>query len=438
VLGKKAYPKFNNVLILAGGAGSGKGFALSSSILFDGKVFDVDAIKLAAIQSETISKRVKKEKGVDLKSLSLKNPDDVMTLHGLVGDIASKNRASVISSAKMAISDRKPNLIFDVTLKDIKKLKDISDSVTKIGYKKENIHIVWVMNSYKMAAHQNATRDRVVPADILLQTHKGAALTMSSIMKNSESTKKYMDGDIWVSFAQKDVDTKAVFRDKKNLTKSHPDNIQRKGQGFYVKDANFVQVKKKKKGITKWKDIMNSIVSKINDYTPKDVVIESRNKINTVYFDLDGVLADFVKEVKNRLGKTPDQIGHDKFKNEFVKDLYDDNFFPSLSVISGSKSLFDWAMDTFVNVEILSSVGKYKSDMIKKQKTAWVRKYISGSVKINFTTSSKDKAKYATKDTLLIDDRDKSVIPFSKAGGESIKFTSPKQAKKQLSKYEVI
>jgi hypothetical protein len=44
-LNGKAYPKFNNVIIAAGGAGSGKGFVLNNVLLFKGKTFDVDALK---------------------------------------------------------------------------------------------------------------------------------------------------------------------------------------------------------------------------------------------------------------------------------------------------------------------------------------------------------------------------------------------------------
>ncbi len=47
--GGKAYPKFGQVVILAGGAGSGKGFVNSNLLGIDGKVFDVDALNGLAI-----------------------------------------------------------------------------------------------------------------------------------------------------------------------------------------------------------------------------------------------------------------------------------------------------------------------------------------------------------------------------------------------------
>ena len=40
-----SYPKFGNILILAGDAGAGKGCASTRMIAFEGKRFDVDTIK---------------------------------------------------------------------------------------------------------------------------------------------------------------------------------------------------------------------------------------------------------------------------------------------------------------------------------------------------------------------------------------------------------
>jgi hypothetical protein len=43
--GKSAYPKFGNIVILAGGAGSGKGFQKNNLLGIEGTNIDVDAIK---------------------------------------------------------------------------------------------------------------------------------------------------------------------------------------------------------------------------------------------------------------------------------------------------------------------------------------------------------------------------------------------------------
>lgn len=69
--GGKAYPNFGNVVIMAGGTGSGKGFVLSNLVGLEGKVMDVDALKTATSKSKLIQKRVKAKTGMDVARLHL-------------------------------------------------------------------------------------------------------------------------------------------------------------------------------------------------------------------------------------------------------------------------------------------------------------------------------------------------------------------------------
>jgi ABC-type uncharacterized transport system YnjBCD ATPase subunit len=62
--GGKAYPKYGNIVVMAGGAGSGKGFILSNLVGVEGKVFDVDELKTLASKTPAIKKRVADELGV--------------------------------------------------------------------------------------------------------------------------------------------------------------------------------------------------------------------------------------------------------------------------------------------------------------------------------------------------------------------------------------
>src|SRR5210317_2431961 len=86
--GGKAYPKYGNIVLMAGGAGSGKGFVLGNLVGVEGKVLDVDALKTLASKTPAIQKRVKDQMGVDLAGLAnnLKDPENVSKLHGILGD----------------------------------------------------------------------------------------------------------------------------------------------------------------------------------------------------------------------------------------------------------------------------------------------------------------------------------------------------------------
>lgn len=259
--GGKAYPNYGHIVLMAGGAGSGKGFVLSNLVGLEGKVFDVDELKTLASKTPAIKRRVAKELGVDLEDLAsnLKNPENVGKLHDIMGDylqIDKRKEQAFYRGVLAAPEDRKPNIIFDMTLKSLDKLDKIAKDAAKLGYDKKNIHIVWVVNDIEVAQQQNLKRSRTVPSEILINTHRGAANTMGDIINMGTRLKKYIDGDIVFAFNKVGVDA--------NLVKSG------KG-GSYVKDANYFYVKRAGKAPTSVEKLDKEIRAKIKAYVPKNV-----------------------------------------------------------------------------------------------------------------------------------------------------------------------
>lgn len=272
--GGKAYPPFGNVVIMAGGAGSGKGFVKDKLVGIEGKTFDVDALKTLASKTPKIQKRVQDEFNVDLEQLAsdLKDPDNVFKLHQIIGDelkIPDKRQKLFYSSVLTAPAERKPNIIFDVTLKDLRKLEKITKSVQEIGYAKENIHIVWVVNDIEVAKAQNAKRDRTVPTEILVGTHRGASQTMADIVNMGTDLSKYMDGDIVFAFNKIGVDANVKTSDNAGSTMGVKSK-DTKG-GMYIEDANYVYVKRKGQAPTPVEQLSKDIRHKIASYVPKNV-----------------------------------------------------------------------------------------------------------------------------------------------------------------------
>lgn len=298
-LGNKAYPKFGNIVILAGGAGSGKGFVTDKLLGLEGKILDVDALKKLAMKAPDLIKAVKKKYGKDISKFNLKHPEDVKSLHAIVKDLKlsdGKNDA-LFASILAGDPDRKPNIIFDVTLDNFGKFEKITKQVAELGYKKENIHIVWVVNDVKMAMKQNKARERVVPEEILVATHKGASVTMDSIVKLSKKIKAYMDGAIVFAFNKQGADsTVAISKEtnikslKKQLKKAEDEGdfdaisrlakeiddfeatfkgrgIQQGSGGFYVIDAKYLTIKEKGKPINT-KQLSKKVETKLKGYTP--------------------------------------------------------------------------------------------------------------------------------------------------------------------------
>lgn len=254
--GGKAYPKFGNVVLVVGGAGSGKGFQLDKLVGIEGKVFDVDALKMLAIKSTVFAARVKEETGHDLKQFDMKVPENVSKIHDILSSVygtVKKAEQLAFTSILAAAPERKPNLVFDITMKDVAKLESITRNVSELGYIKENIHIVWVVNDVEVAMKQNQERSRTVPEEILMSTHEGAALTMKKVLDMGSKLGKYMDGDIYLSFNKVGVDTELEKSDK---------------GGSYVKDADYVKVKEQGKAQKSSAELDQRIVDKIKEYTP--------------------------------------------------------------------------------------------------------------------------------------------------------------------------
>jgi len=274
-VGKKPYPKFDNVVILAGGAGSGKGFVTSNLIAIDAKVFDVDEVKQFILKMPNLrvafkdvlenmykSGKINYVPDVDdpkVRATILRKPIYVSALHMAATKINLPGRLEDKFFAGMIDKERKPNIIFDVTLKNMTKLHNISHKLTTHGYKKENIHIVWIVNDIKVAIKQNQERPRVVPEDILIDTHKGASHTMADIIKMGNNVKQYIDGDIIIVPNKKNVDSKYIPSPNKGGN----------GDAGYFIFADYYKIKEKGKAID-IKKMTTALTKEIIKYVPKD------------------------------------------------------------------------------------------------------------------------------------------------------------------------
>jgi len=231
---------YGQVVFLAGGAGSGKGFAGSHFLDSAGfKVRDVDEMKkqlqilnrIGKVNVESILKKYGKNikpkdmelinkvfgletkggKKTSLQNLNLKNPDHVGVLHLLVKSMGIKDKSLANMLAAQSNPEILPNIMFDITAKDLSDITDVLPQLKAAGYDSKNIHLTWVLTNYVTAMDNNRNRARMVPEDILLKTHEGAANTVWSlvtralpkgmngrvdvILNNPEHTVFYKDAD---------------------------------------------------------------------------------------------------------------------------------------------------------------------------------------------------------------------------------------------------
>lgn len=284
-LNGKAYSKFNNVLIAAGGAGSGKGFVLNNVLLFKGKTFDVDALKTNILRFgskeeskiwQEFKKFAEKEgyTKTNLNDLDLENSKDVSILHEFSKAMGYDDKFKELFFKVSRESKNKPNVIFDVTLKDIKAIYEINNYIKLGKYDKKNVHLVWILNSFEIALKQNNQRERRVSSEIMAKTHEGAALTMREILENSEKYRDVIDGDIWIVPNQVKVDSSVIQNNGNEIEwkgKKYSRNAETKKKNMVIDRYSAICIKKSGKPAMKYEEIEKSLIEKIREYIPIDV-----------------------------------------------------------------------------------------------------------------------------------------------------------------------
>ena len=103
---------------------------------------------------------------------------------------------------------RLPNIVFDGTLKDSKKVVANLKRLVQVGYKPENIHLVWVVNSNENSRINNLARSRSVPEPLRVATLKKSTETIVKILKGKDGILEYMNGNWYVVFSEFNAKTK--------------------------------------------------------------------------------------------------------------------------------------------------------------------------------------------------------------------------------------
>ena len=137
-----------------------------------------------------------------------------------------------------------PNLLFDITFKDTWYLDSIIPKLFEIGYKPENINLVWVLVDLNEAKNRNANRDRVVSTRIINEIHAHVIKNILTVLKSKDYIPDVINGDIYV------IDNKTLndLDDiSENRKKSYSQNIQYKTKdnkiSFILSDVNTYKIK---------------------------------------------------------------------------------------------------------------------------------------------------------------------------------------------------
>jgi hypothetical protein len=146
----------------------------------------------------------------------------------------------------------------------------------------------------------------------------------------------------------------------------------------------------------------------------------TKNKISKIYLDLDGVIADFEKRYQSLYHIRPREAQTHKEFNKFFDEFIATKQFATLDFMPDTEEGLRYLDSLDIPIEILSSTAsEERYDAISKQKRNWLQ-INSINYKQNFVPGKKHKYKFATADSVIIDDTESVINDWRKAGGIGI------------------
>ena len=247
--------RYGQIVFLAGGAGSGKGFAISNFMEKEKfKIRDVDEWKKGFLKLAQTRKQFS-----ELKGLKLRNPKDVYKLHMFVKEKGIKDK-SLDLLLRDSNTDRLPNIMFDITMKDASDIGDVLPKLIEAGYNPKNIHLTWVLTNYAVAIVNNRNRERVVPEDIMLLSHEGAAKSMYDVIKGK--LPRGLNGAVRVILNNRENTIPYVDPETKKPMKTEQGDI-------LVKDFTYLTFKKEGKSMGPESGVKKQLLGWISSNVPK-------------------------------------------------------------------------------------------------------------------------------------------------------------------------
>lgn len=149
-----------------------------------------------------------------------------------------------------------------------------------------------------------------------------------------------------------------------------------------------------------------------------------------IYCDMDGVLVDFDKGIRDLIGG--------KFNDERWYELPDD-FFLQLEPMPDAQQLWEFIgkYDPFILTAVPRSERGPISKRATQDKTRWMKRWFGVSQNRMYPVMRKDKMRFAKdgrdgRPNLLIDDYKQNIAHFKSAGGIGVHHKSANQTIKKL------
>lgn len=169
-------------------------------------------------------------------------------------------------------------------------------------------------------------------------------------------------------------------------------------------------------------------------------------EVEKIYFDMDGVLADFERGVKEICGVTPPsqnakhhKLGEDDEMWERIRETK--HFYDYLELMPRAKEMFDAVYGKYgKRCEILTGIPKPRRGIVNagEDKKIWVHRLLSEDIKVNIVFRE-EKTQYCTgKGCILIDDMQRNIRDWIAMGGTGIVHISAEETIRQLKEMDVL
>ena len=142
--------------------------------------------------------------------------------------------------------------------------------------------------------------------------------------------------------------------------------------------------------------------------------------IKNVFVDMDGVVSDFNKRYQELFNMLPREAEKNKNFYPLFKEFIAQGNFATLDLMSGAMEGVDYLRRVNAKVQMLSSTANEELyDDVSKQKLIWLQNHGISFPPI-FVPGKKHKYKYATPDSIIIDDTESVIDDWREAGGIGI------------------
>ncbi|MCR4892102.1 MAG: hypothetical protein K5989_07990 [Lachnospiraceae bacterium] len=166
--------------------------------------------------------------------------------------------------------------------------------------------------------------------------------------------------------------------------------------------------------------------------------------VEKIYFDMDGVLADFDRGVR--------ELCHMEPLNQMTSTEEEDtklwaavrevgHFYDKLEIIPGSDELLRSIMAKYGDkCEILTGIPKPHRhiDNAGEDKQKWMARHFGPEIRVNIVFKEQKKERCKGEGCILIDDYQKNIYTWRQLGGTGILFTDAASAKEELRRLRIM